>query len=94
MRFSFPFIFNYMLEKVYPITLPTLKPPNTNATARERSSNGIDLHMVMNLTNQKDWIFFIIGRTNVAFVRITLLAYNLKDQDLELNAKTNLNLTQ
>lgn len=34
-----------MLENAYPITLPTLKPPKTNATARERSSNGIDLHM-------------------------------------------------
>lgn len=42
-----------MLENAYPITLPTLKPPKTNATARERSSNGIDLHMAMNLTNQK-----------------------------------------
>ena len=50
----FLFISDYMLENAYPITLPTLKPPNTNATARERSSNGIDLHMVMNLTNQMD----------------------------------------
>jgi len=33
-----------MVENAYPITLPTLKPPKTNATARERSSNGVDLH--------------------------------------------------
>uniref|UniRef100_A0A2P2M7A6 Inner membrane transport protein yjjL n=1 Tax=Rhizophora mucronata TaxID=61149 RepID=A0A2P2M7A6_RHIMU len=26
-----------------PLTLPTLSPPKTNATARERSSKGIDL---------------------------------------------------
>jgi len=42
---------NYKLENAYPITLPTLKPPKTNPTARERSSNGIDLHVPMNLTN-------------------------------------------
>ena len=41
-----------MVEIAYPRTLPTLKPPNTNATARERSSNGIDLHMVINIINQ------------------------------------------
>jgi len=52
-----------MLDIAYPKTLPTLKPPNTNATARERSSNGIDLHVVMNLINKKGNIVF--GRTNI-----------------------------
>lgn len=35
---------NYM---TYPATLPTLKPPKTNATARERSFGGIDLHEIV-----------------------------------------------
>jgi hypothetical protein len=52
-----------MLEITYPITLPTLKPPNTNATARDRSSNGIDLHVVMNLIIQRGG-YIIFGRTN------------------------------
>lgn len=37
------------LNKTYPVTLPTLKPPKTNATARERSSRGIVLHEVLAL---------------------------------------------
>jgi len=32
-------------KETYPVTLPTLRPPKTNATARERSSNGMDLHI-------------------------------------------------
>lgn len=31
-------------DVTYPKTLPTLRPPNTNDTARDRSSNGINLH--------------------------------------------------
>lgn len=32
--------------ETYPVTLPTLRPPKTNATARDRSDNGIDLQMI------------------------------------------------
>jgi len=79
-----------MLDIAYPKTLPTLKPPNTNATARERSSNGIDLHMVMNLINKKGNIVF--GRANIWYLSKLLfsLQFELKNYDLELNININI----
>lgn len=80
-----PIYIRLYARNVYPITLPTLKPPNTNATARERSSIGINLHMMRNLTNQKDEKYY---NKCIVFVKTTPLAYNLKDQDLELKVYT------
>ena len=45
-------------NKTYPATLPTLSPPKTNPTARDRSSNGIVLQMELEKSNQVEKIIY------------------------------------